>query len=362
MTCVSFDRSLSLLKLKNPCGAYGLPTGDGSCDVNWESYQREGWCDDLRAAEADIARELGSPLCAREICDERHLVRAEIQLRQTPVDYLGRKVFGEWTETEFEIPTTPDERFIEICDTDLGSYTIDSVEFSYPDSVLSCYNGCLVLQAPCIERIIGTCGGVEDGYRITWDLCQLVNPEVDTASIADVGTDVFLSGVKWRGSEIDATLAVEVVGSCSCEGRIINISLADATDGLVCVENTCNCGAPPSYIRINYAVRFGCDTDGIDPVIEKAVSLLALVYSKDTPSKPCGCDNRYVDRMLDTDPTVGSEFATKLRFGPTVAGMTVMRMMDRLKARPNFNSSVTTGGLLSARAGFGRNIGYLGGD
>lgn len=87
----------------------------------------------------------------------------------------------------------------------------------------------------------------------------------------------------------------------------------------------------------------------MDPALEEALVLLALVRAGDTPAKPCGCDNSMIDALLEIDPTAATEFATKLSYGPTVAGMTVMRIMNKFQKRPHFNQVVQTGGLLSSR-------------
>jgi hypothetical protein len=316
------------------------------------SYQREGWIDKMRAASSELKRDLGAPLCPEPIYDELHPLKGSIKLRQAPVAYLGKVAYSTWLEVNLS-DDPAGGKYIELCDGDLGGATIDEVQVSYPDAVLECYHGLQTLQAPCVTQLIGSCGGGSDGYRLWWPDYQLVDPTVDETVIENA-TD-FLSAVKWRIESLDADLAYEYVGTCDCEccstTTPLTLTLEDATEGLVCVNN-CDtldlCYCRNRQIRINYATSFSYGA-GMDPALEEALVLLALVRAGDTPSKPCGCDNSMIDALLELDPTASTEFATKLSYGPTVAGMTVMRIINKFLKRPHFNQPVFTGGLLSGR-------------
>lgn len=349
--CVSFDRSLEILIMGNKAGAYGLKQPN-MCEHLMFAYQREGWIDKMRAASSEIKRDLGAPMCPEEIYNELHPLKSSIRLRQAPVAYLGKKTGSIWTE----VSLTDDPnggKYIEICDSALGGATIDEVQVSYPDSILECYSGMQSLQTPCVTELVGTCGGGENGYKLWWPDYQLIVPTVDETTIE--ATEDFLTDIKYRVVSLDASAAYELVGTCECEccssSTPLTLTLQDATEGLVCIngcENSGLCYCSNRQIRINYATAFSYGAD-MDPALEEAIVLLALVRAKDTPAKPCGCDNSMIDSLLETDPTAATEFATKLSYGPTVAGMSVMRIMNKFKERPHFNQPVFSGGLLSGR-------------
>ena len=339
--CVTFDNSLNVLRLDNECGAYGL--AGAQCDVIWKQYVREGWLLALAEAESDIVRELGAPLCPTEICGETHSIRNEIKLRQTPVAYLGQMSYTDWAEIEVEYGDTG-LGYIELCLEDP-----DSVEFGYPVAITECYRGNQTLQEPCIIDVDDlSCAPEERKYRIQWNKCQLVSPLVDET--ADTEAENFLTNVAWRIASIDEQLAYEFVGGCGCSGCLtstpaITMTLCDDVEGIVCIESSCQTGR---RIRVNYATAFDCISE-IDPGLEAAVVKLAVVKSAGTAAKPCGCDNTYVEFLLALDPSSANDFAGRLRYGPTNAGMSVMRTMDKYLAKPHFNEPVQSGGLFGGR-------------
>lgn len=349
--CVSFDRSMRLLQHGDLSGAYGVKSGN--CDVLWEAWQREGWIKALKQAEAEIIRDLGAPICPTEVCGEVHRLRESIYLRQTPVSYIGTKSWSNWTEIPLTRDVNTERAYVEICDSVLGTTPLANLQFAYPDAAIDCYVGDQTLQSPCVERLENSCGAGEDGHRFSWDLYQVVKPTVDEASYEDL-TD-FLTAIKWRSFTIDTTTAYEWVGKCDCNcctsNTAITLSLEDAQEGLVCIDDcdsSGSCVCTRRNIRINYATTFSCD-GFIDPGLESAVAILAAVKSGRSAWKPCGCDNNYLEWLLSEDPTAKTEFATKLRYGPTVGGMMVMRTLDKYKERPHYNQPVHSGGLMTMR-------------
>lgn len=361
-TCVSFHRSLELVNMDNFKGAYGYLDAT-VCAHNWKRYQREGWMQAIINAEAELRRDLGKPLCPMEICDETHFVSDEIKLNQKPVAYLGTKTWTDWVELTLD-PNPPvegtAEYTVEICDSDLvaaGVEDVDNIVWSYPDDILDCYSGNQSLQDPCVTRIAdASCGVGENGYLFTWPVYQLVKPLVDSMQQSEV--DNLITAVKWRAWSIDTDSIYTAVEPCycdACQGTLptYTVQLCDATDGVICVDKgSCQAGLSwRSKIRINYATAFGCDmSDQIDPSIEEAIALLALVKAQYTAVKPCVCDNTTIDDLLKPDPSASTEYASKLRYGPTMAGMRVWRIVDKLIKKPNFNQPGNVGGgLLSAR-------------
>jgi hypothetical protein len=348
--CVDFDRSLEILIMGNKAGAYGLKQPN-ICEVIMFAHQREGWIDKMRVASSILKRDLGAPLCPEEVYDELHPLNSSIRLRQSPVAYLGKQVTSAWLEVNLSVDPGGG-KYVEICEGDLGGATIDEVQVSYPDAILECYTGLQALQTPCVTTIIGTCAG-GDGYKLWWPDYQLVDPSLDETVIEN--TDDFITAVKYRTVSLDADAAYEYVGTCDCEccstTPALTLTLEDATEGRVCI-NSCDvsdlCYCSNRQIRINYATAFSYGAT-MDPALEEALVLLALVRAGDTPAKPCGCDNSMINSLLEIDPTASTEFATKLSYGPTVAGMTVMRIVNKLLKRPHYNEPVGTGGLLSGR-------------
>jgi len=348
--CVTFDRSLEILIMGYKGGAYGLKSAM-QCEHLMAAYQREGWIDKLRVAASDLKRDLGAALCAEPIYDELHPLQSRIKLRQAPVAYLGRETFSTWVEVNLSDDGAG--KSVEICDSSLGGATIDEVQVSYPDTVLECYHGLQTLQAPCVTPLIGTCGGGTDGYKLWWPIYQLVKPDVDETDVSETGD--FLTAIKWRTVSLDTTLAVEIVGECDCgccdSAGDLTITLEDAIEGIVCIESCVSdslCTCYDRQIRINYGTAFSYGA-GVDPALEEALVLLALTKAGDTPAKPCGCDNTMINELLKIDPTSATEFATKLSYGPTVAGMSVMRTVNRALKRPHYNQPVRTGGLFTGR-------------
>lgn len=351
--CVSYERSLQVMMIDNKAGAYGFRSPE-QCDVWWKAYQREGWIDKLRMSSSELKRDLGAPMCPEAHLDELHKLKQRIKLRQAPVAYLGQHTFTDWTEANLTRDFDTQEASIDLCDSDIAPGTITDVQVSYADDILACYAGLQTLQAPCLSRLEGTCGaGGDDGYHLTWPMYQLVKPELDEAEIVE--QDQFIDKVKWRVASVDADLSYELVGECNCSccsngDPTFTLTLQDANEGIVCIdcEDSDPCLCSNRYIRINYATQFG-DGAAMDPLLEEAIVLHALVKAERTPVKPCGCDNSWVDGMLEMDPTAQTEFARKLTYGPTVAGMKVMRIVDKLLKRPHFNQSVATGGLFSGK-------------
>ena len=351
-SCVSFDRSLEILIMGNKAGAYGLKEAM-ACEHLMAAYQREGWIDKMRAAAAELRRDLGAPLCAVPVYDELHPLKTRIKLRQAPVAYLGKETYSTWLEVNL-VDDLPIGKYVEICDGDLGGATIDEVQVSYPDAILECYSGLQTLQAPCVTRLIGSCGGgATDGYKLSWPAYQLVDPAIDETDISEAAD--FITAIKWRVVSLDATLAVEIVGECDCDccnsASDLTVTLEDSIEGIVCIESCVTdslCTCYDRQIRVNYGTAFSYGA-GVDPSLEEALVLLALVKAGDTPAKPCGCDNSMIDALLKIDPTSSTEFATKLSYGPTVAGMAVMRAVNKALKRPHYNQPVMTGGLFTGR-------------
>ena len=350
-SCVTFDRSLEVLIMGYKGGAYGFKSPN-MCEHLMYAYQREGWIDKMRSAAAELKRDLGAPLCPEPIYDELHPLKSRIKLRQAPVSYLGKESFSDWLEVNLTDDGTAG-KYVEICDGDLGGATIDEINVSYPDAVLECYNGLQTLQSPCVTRILGSCGGGEDGYKLWWPMYQLVDPQVDETDVTETAN--FITAIKWRTVSLDETLAVEIVGDCDCgccdDESDLTVTLEDATEGVVCIESCVAatlCTCYDRQIRINYGTAFSYGA-GMDAALEEALVLLALVKAGDTPAKPCGCDNSMIDDLLSIDPTSGTDFASRLSYGPTVAGMSVMRTVNRALKRPHFNQPVMSGGLFSGR-------------
>lgn len=353
--CVSFERSLHVLNIDNIAGAYGLDHSGLPCHKPWKLYQRDGWLQKLVIAETEVKRDLGKSICPEEIVGELHDIHKTIHLNQAPISYLGQKTYGDWTEVD--LIWDGDEAYFALCESDLDAdMTDDNVQFSYPDEVLSCFTGLQSLQAPCVSEAAGC--GIEDGWRFTWPSYQLVRPDVESAAPSEYAEDtIFVHRIKWRTWTIDSTSGGELVGICDCDccssDQPVTLSIADAYEGVICVDG-CDTGLDTCYcrnrkIRINYATAYGSGY-GIDRSVEEAVVLLALVKTGMTPVKPCGCDNRWTDWMLEDDPTSRTEFASKLKYGSTRAGMEVWRKLMNIKEKPHFNEpGVESGGLLTKR-------------
>lgn len=351
--CLSFHDSLTKMHIDCIPGAYGVVGGCTNCQVKWKIYQRESWIEALNDAQSEIERDLGKPICPMEICDETHWLPSdgEITLNQAPVAYLGLAEYGSWTEEA--LATDDDTRYFEICATDIAPLTPDDLQFSYPDAILECYRGGQYLQEPCITATNDCNGTGQPGWRFSWDDFQLLSPLEDTGNpddTADAGK--FIGAVKWRTIAINADLAVEAVGECNCSccaSQSYSVELVDNVEGVICITPTSNCGCSSRQrVRINYATGYDC-FGGRDSSLLKAVSLRALSLVGQTPAKPCGCDNSFVDAMLDLDKTATTEFAHKLRYGPTVAGMEAMRIVDKYLKRPSFNRPIQSGGVLLGR-------------
>lgn len=349
--CVSFDRSLETLNLDNKPGAYGQQTS-GVCKLIWKQYQREGWIKKLVAAENHIRRDLGMALCNMEICEEIHELTSSIKVNQAPLAYLGTKSWGAWREDG--IVLDGDVANLELCESDYGAGILpEQIQFSYIDDLLADYKGPQALQAP--RMIEAPVCDPEEGYRFTWDKYQLVDPTIDSTQVS--ASDNYIQSVKWRVWTVESTSAGELVGICDCacctSNQTITLSVADAQEGIVCVDG-CGTGLDTCYcsnrrIKLNYVTAFSCEAE-LDPNIEEAIVLLALVKAGRTPVKPCGCDNTWIDWMLEDDPTSRTEFGLKLKYGPTRAGMEVQRLLSSIAKKPHFNNpGIQSGGLLTKR-------------
>lgn len=352
--CLSFQDSLGYLHIDCDSGAYGVKCN--KCSVYWKRYQREGWLKGLLNAQSEIQRDLGKAICPMEICNETHYLTSsgELTLNQKPIAYLGLAEYGDWTEVT--LVADGDDLYFNLCESELpAGLTPDDIQVSYPDAILACYRGLQTLQFPCVEDEDDCDGGGNPGWKLSWPKYQLMSPLEDEADPNDTAdNDKFLTNVKWRVITINSDLAVEGVGSCSCNccsTKTYTATIVDANEGIICItpSSGCSCSKSRERVRINYAV--GMDCFGRDSSLLLAISLRALVLVGSTPSKPCGCDNGFVEGMLKIDPTATTEFATKLRYGPTVAGMEAMRIVEKYLRRPNFNEPVQNGGLLQATRG-----------
>ena len=350
--CVSYQRSLEILNIDNYPGAYGQILS-GTCKLIWKQFQREGWTKKLIQAENHIRRDLGLALCPMEICDEVHDLTDSIKVNQAPIAYLGTKSWGSWTEDG--LVYDGDVANLELCETDFGTgVQPEQIQFSYPDGILTDYRQEQALQSPRI--IDAPVCDPENGFRFTWDKHQLVLPTVDSTQVS--GSADYLQSVKWRVWTVESTSAGSLVGICDCaccaSNPTITLSIADAEEGIICVDDcgngpVQNCYCSNRRIKLNYATAFNC-TEIIDPNLEEAIVLLALVKAGRTPVKPCGCDNTWIDWMLEDDPTSRTEFALKLRYGPTRAGMEVMRLLGSIERKPHFNEpGINMGGMLTKR-------------
>lgn len=350
--CVTFDRSLAVLNLDNKPGAYGQLVS-GVCKLIWKEYQRDGWINKLIAAERQVKRDLGMALCAEEICGELHELTDSIKVRQAPIAYIGSKSWGAWTEEG--ITLDGDEAYLELCEAALGVDVVPGqVQFSYPDTILSVYAGPQALQVPIVTEA-PVCAP-DPGYRFTWKKYQVVRPDVDSTQVSETAN--YIDAIKYRISTVDTTSAGDMVGICDCEccasDQEVTLSIADAEEGLICVDGcelglTGSCYCSNRKIRINYATDFSCGA-AMDPNVEEAIILLALVKAGRTPVKPCGCDNTWIDWMLEDDPTSRTEFGLKLKYGPTRAGMEVQRLLNSIAKKPHYNDSgIQSGGLLTKR-------------
>ena len=329
--CVSYQRSLEILMLHNMSGTYGC-RGDEQCSVVWNIPHREGWNQALINAEKRISTYLGQPLCPQQICSEIHLASSQIRLKN-PIAYLGNLTHTAWVEdvitymTEDDPPLPVERPYIMICQDEIGNYDITDVEFSYPDEILSCYRGKQVLQAPCIEAV-EDCGDGTPGWMVSWELCQLVSPLVDeVVPLLPDNLASFIESVKWRISYVDETDSVSLVGECRC-GQCytrVTATLLDAEEGLICLNGVA-CSSI-SRVKVNYGASYRCVQE-IDPTLEDAVVTLAVVNTAGTIAKPCGCDNRMWEELLEMDETARTDFGSRLRFGGTVGGMRVMRVLE----------------------------------
>ncbi len=314
-------------------GAYGCREDEGQCELIWNIRHREGWNQALINAEKAISTYLGGTLCPKQVCNEIHLARSQIRLKH-PVSYLGTRTFTAWTEDglvfldESDPPEPLGRPYFYICESELGDYDIEDVEYSYPDDILLCYTGKQELQAPCIEAV-ADCGLGEPGWKVSWEICQLVSPLVDEVEpdIPD-NLDSFIQSVKWRIGYVDASEVVEIIGDCSCgvcANGGVTATVLDAEEGLICLSGVA-CSTI-SRVKIDYGTAYRC-AETIDPTLEDAVVILAVVLTEGTIAKPCGCDNVMWDRLLEEDPTARNDFGSRLRFGGTIGGMRVMRALE----------------------------------
>jgi len=133
--CVSFTDSLNTLRINDNGAQFGLSLPDNACTYKWKAWQRDGWIRALQTAEMTVRRELGSPICPKEICDEVHHVGEKLNLRHVPVAYLGKRVFGDYQAAN--VVYDDDEHttaVVDLCVSDVPSLT----EFSDATAVSAC--------------------------------------------------------------------------------------------------------------------------------------------------------------------------------------------------------------------------------
>lgn len=364
-SCLTFQRSIELLNIQNQCGAYGA-LGEGlQCDLVWSSIARESWCRALSQSQSDIERDIGKQICEVQIYDEIHTLRPEIKLNLKPISYVGQKSYSAWAEKTLTLEDTGDLTgyyYICVLDSEIpaGVDPLTQIEFTYSDDVLQCGSYCQQLNAPCeIVQTADCDGGANPGYRYYWPLCNLVRPDTDSGNLSEPAGGSFLTDLNWRSWTIDSTLAAEAIAVCGCSNcagtvPVLEVCVIDETTGAVCVESS-NCS---SFMGTRAKFSYGASVfrDGVDESLELAVVLRALILARYTIGKPCDCDNRWIDWWLEPDETATTEFASKLRYGGTRAGMEVMRIVDRYMKRPQFN----TPGEQSGGAFMGRRMGKIG--
>lgn len=341
--CVSLARSLEIMHMRDFPGAYGVGIQEYDCELCWSKVQRDGWMSELWNAQVDIERELGDNyVCPREVCSEVHRTGLEIQLKH-PILSLGNYLYTDWqtldiaySETPFEIGT---KGTIVICNEllEIGgtTYSIDDIEWDYPEEIAECLTGLQEVQAPCYAGETDpdeVC--LTGGHEFWWPIYQLASPlnmatpSTECTDLTDA--DQFLTQLRFRFRYIDDTGAVTLVGQCSC-GNSCDVSgvtaeIKDAAEGIICLSGNV-CGTN-SRVKINYISAYRC-ADSPDPVLEKAIVVLAIVYAGPTIAKPCECDNTWIDKWAEPDPLAPHDLPSRMRYGASNGGMFVMRTINR---------------------------------
>lgn len=355
--CVSYHRSLQMLRLSDIGIGYGLSSN--TCGSPWPIWKREGWMDALAAAEARIRRRLKKYLCPTEICDEVHYVRDCIRVNQAPLAYVGQRTYGSWVDQAVTVDLSGKTAKVTITDLQLSGLDVETIQFAYNDTVQNSYDGTQALQSPyLVERDVSS-------YTFTWHLYQMIPPSTDSVVEAQQVSGDFMSSVRWRTYSVDASLAAVAVKPCgcpACSGTVptYTVEIMDAKEGAICLSpsNGCvNTGAV--QVKISYGSTLSCEVEGLDPAIEQAIVYLAILMAYQGPGqiKACGCDEEYIDHLLETSPVAGTEFAHKLIFGPTRAGMEAQRIVDQFAAVPSMVNPVNNaGGLFASRSERGRRV------
>jgi len=361
MDCVSYERSIDRLRLPR-CGSFGVSVNtESECNVVWDLRQRENWMDALRMAQHQIESDLGAPLCAQQICDEIVRPHCTIQLKFRPVAYLGVEVYSDWqTAAIVYSGTYPD--FVgtaEICDVDYALINEDNLDFTFP--AIDCYAGQLPLQTPCIKRV--ECEDESDGLQFVWPVCQLLKPDVETATLPTTLAAIptsgnFLTEIRYRTWTIDNDAAYSPVGVCNCAvctntTPTYTLTIADGQLGEICISDATACLSHGRQIKVNYGTSYNCGLS-LDLNLEWAVILLALL-KVGRPQLLCGCGEFDETRKhwMERDPDADQPLVVpwKLAYGGTRAGMEVGRIVANELRRMNFTAASNVGGSLSSFGG-----------
>jgi hypothetical protein len=359
--CVSYERSIDKLRLPR-CGTFGVSvTSESECNTVWDLRQRENWMDALKMAQHQIESDLGAPLCAQEICNERVRPRCDVGLKFKPIAYLGQKVYGDWTTADIVYSGTYPDIIgtAEICDVDYDLINEDNLDFTYPE--IDCYEGQLPLQTPCIKRV--TCEDLTPGLQFIWPACQLLVPDVETATLnANLPTtpdDNFLTEIRYRTWEVDEDLAYTLAGECTCGSCTVTdptytLSIGDANLGKICIEPASErCLYGNRHIYVNYGTSYNCGLT-LDLNLEWAVILLALT-KVGRPQLLCGCGEFDEIRKywLELDELARQPLVVpwKLNYGSTRAGMEVARIVGNELRRMHFAASSSSGGAITTFSG-----------
>lgn len=344
MTCVSYHESLEELDLVH-CAMYGVSLGctpDVGCNDVWSASRRSWWQERLNKAETRLTRELGSPICPRQIYQERHMLRSEIHLKQKPVAYLGLRSVTEIGLETVTYPGVIGPATFADCITVSGEIYIDpttlpagvaytDLVFRYPEDY--CYGHNMELQEPCFTDDTGGSGN----WVFSWNKCQLLQPTVDSSKITDDPN--FLTDV-WVGYEsTDESQALEVPPGCGCvpNQNDVTLSIGDERTGLICLDG---CDPPRNTIvYVNYGTSFLAGESDVATDLSLAIVLLALTMTGHRRLCSCTDFDETVTYWLETDDAANRALVTPnmLPYGPSRAGMEVARIMDTVLKRPHFN-------------------------
>ena len=347
---ISFADSLKIMHIRDVPGAYGVDTDEYGCEMCWSAPQREGWLQELINAQIEVEKELGDHyLTPREICGEIHHAAHEVALKR-PIYALGRWAYTEWQSVELSYSPEESGGFLDasaravalICDElliiDDVTYSVDDIEFDWPDEIVRCYDGIQEVHAPCNvgheSEMDGCAGG---GYRFEWYVYQMLSPLLPPVAVgedgrcADLSVDNYITSIRFRFRYVDDTAAVTLVGQClcgsGCDTGSVTAEIVDASEGIICLSGSV-CGSN-SRVRIDYISSYRC-ASAPDPVLKKAVTVLAIVMAGDSIAKPCECDNTWLDQWTQEDTSTRGEMsALRLHFGNTKGGMFVQRTIIR---------------------------------